>query len=262
MFCPVCKYEFRCGFTRCNTCDVDLVDALPPEEEVDHTPKTPAAEMEQPTLLWRGANGGIFSALTLALDDAHIKFNREELDARLIFSSQHTDLEVWVPAADLSAAQQVLDAVLANPVNATAAHDRYVPTASDAEAGDETDEGLPDESDEGPDDVRHESVARELYAEDATAEIWSGDNETMAEVLKSCLAEVGVNCYVHRPDSDANSESHSVAHSNASESNGGLQPARAGGPGAPLPFAVRVLPADEKRARQIVREVTDAVPPQ
>ena len=28
MFCPSCKDEFRPGFTRCATCNVDLVDSL------------------------------------------------------------------------------------------------------------------------------------------------------------------------------------------------------------------------------------------
>jgi hypothetical protein len=28
MFCPVCKDEFRAGFTRCGACNVDLVDSL------------------------------------------------------------------------------------------------------------------------------------------------------------------------------------------------------------------------------------------
>ena len=31
MFCPICKAEYRQGFTRCNDCDVDLVETLPPE---------------------------------------------------------------------------------------------------------------------------------------------------------------------------------------------------------------------------------------
>ena len=28
MFCPVCKSEFRTGFTRCEGCDADLVESL------------------------------------------------------------------------------------------------------------------------------------------------------------------------------------------------------------------------------------------
>jgi len=28
MYCPLCKAEYRAGFTRCSDCDVDLVDAV------------------------------------------------------------------------------------------------------------------------------------------------------------------------------------------------------------------------------------------
>jgi hypothetical protein len=31
MFCPVCRVEYRSGFTRCADCDVDLVQELPAE---------------------------------------------------------------------------------------------------------------------------------------------------------------------------------------------------------------------------------------
>jgi hypothetical protein len=242
MFCPVCKYEFRRGFTRCNTCDVDLVETLPNEEEVDHSPPPTAAQMDHPTLLWSGANGGVFSALTAALDEAQIPYNKEELDARLVFTSQHSDLEVWVPIANLPQAKPILDAVLANPLHANDA-------AGDGETADDAGDALPDESDEGADDIRDEYVARELYPEDATAEVWSGDNERMADVLKSCLAEIGINCYVRTPDSE-NDDRASNGHTNKPAD----KPA--------APFAVCVLPEDETRAREIVREITDAAPPQ
>ena len=38
MFCPVCKVEYRSGFSRCADCDVDLVEELspsPPEKNAD-----------------------------------------------------------------------------------------------------------------------------------------------------------------------------------------------------------------------------------
>jgi hypothetical protein len=40
MFCPSCKAEYREGFTRCSSCDVELVDALP---QVETPPSTPPA---------------------------------------------------------------------------------------------------------------------------------------------------------------------------------------------------------------------------
>ena len=249
MFCPVCKYEFRRNFTHCNQCDVDLVETLRPEEEVDHAPPPTAAQMDHPTLLWSGANGGIFSALTGALDDAQIPYNKEELDARLVFTSQHGDLEVWVPAANLTQAKPLLDSILANPLNLEVARDHSV-VNDEVSRGIGDEEELPDERADGADDIRNENVARELYAEDATAEVWSGADENIAEILKSCLAEIGVACYVHRPDPE--SESDSVGAQNSADA-----------PSHDVAgvFAVRVLPGDEARAREIVQQVTTGAPP-
>ena len=223
MFCPVCKYEFRRGFTHCNDCDVDLVDALPSAADVGHKLRTPADEMAQPTLLWKGANGVTFSAITAALDTAKVPYNREDLDARLVFSSELSELEIWVPAPSLADAQIVLDEVLSATANAPLR----------AERPDATNE-IPAEDGEGADDIRHETL-KELYPEDATAEVWSGNDEMMADVLKSCLAEIGVACYVEHPDADSED--------------------------AQRVYAVRVLPDDEARAREIVRQVIDAAPP-
>ena len=247
MFCPVCKYEFRRGFTHCNDCDADLVDALPSEADVDHKLRTPADEMAQPTLLWKGATGGTFSAITAALDTARIPYNREDLDARLTFSSEYSELEIWVPATSLADAQNVLDEVLSATANAPLR----------AEPPDATNE-IPAEDDEGADDIRHETL-RELYPEDATAEVWSGhaanndasnannaassgaiNDALMADILKSCLAEIGVACYIARPVDELDADS---------------------GDGQAL-YAVRVLPEDEARAKEIVRQVVDAAPPQ
>ena len=37
MFCPECKSEFRPGFIRCEECDVELVDHLPPDADGSET---------------------------------------------------------------------------------------------------------------------------------------------------------------------------------------------------------------------------------
>src|SRR5262245_37475772 len=43
MFCPVCRDEFRPGFSRCATCDVALVEAL--DAPATPIPPAPAAEI-------------------------------------------------------------------------------------------------------------------------------------------------------------------------------------------------------------------------
>jgi hypothetical protein len=42
MYCPSCKSEFREGFTRCGSCEVDLVHEIPPEESPASAPKNVA----------------------------------------------------------------------------------------------------------------------------------------------------------------------------------------------------------------------------
>jgi hypothetical protein len=32
MYCPICRGEFRAGYTHCDECDVDLVEVLPEED--------------------------------------------------------------------------------------------------------------------------------------------------------------------------------------------------------------------------------------
>lgn len=45
MFCPVCRAEYRSGFTRCSDCDVDLVPQLP---------DAPAVDFEKLKNVWTG----------------------------------------------------------------------------------------------------------------------------------------------------------------------------------------------------------------
>ena len=219
MFCPNCRYEFRRGFTKCNECGVDLVDSLPPEEDAPGAGKAPA-EMASPTLLWRGYDSSTFNDVRMELDSAGIPYNREELDARMVCSDAYNPVEIWVPEARLPDAQRLLDEILSG-------HDS---NTLDVENEYDLGASLPAEDNEGPDDIRSENVTRELDPEDATAEIWSGSDATAAEMLKSCLAEIGISCYVDRPESEN--------------------------------LALRVLPEDEKRASSIVRQVVEGVPPE
>lgn len=220
MFCPDCRYEFRRGFTRCNECGVDLVDTLPPDDSPSAAGESNSTnQMVSPTLLWQGFSSASFTDIRMALDSAGILYNREQLDARLLYTDRYDPLEIWVPAANLPEAQKLVEDILSSNDSASAG----VQQANDAYE-------LPADDGENADDIRSENILRELDPEDATSEIWSGADATTAEMLKSCLAEIGIACYVHHPES------------------GNL--------------AVRVLPEDEKRASAIVRQVVEGVPPE
>jgi hypothetical protein len=207
MFCPNCGIEYRAGFTHCNDCDVDLVEELPTEGYGgDAEGVVPEDNVE---LLWHGAQGNVFTAITLALDDAGIRYNREKLDARLAFGGS-APLNIWVPADQIEVARKVLAETLtliSQPVATT----------------DVLDSGDEGEWADAP------AIVEDPHPEDATAQLWSGKEEGMAEFLKSCLAANGIGCCIVEPK--------------------------------PGEFAVGVLPEDQERAAAIVRQVIEGTAP-
>lgn len=205
MFCPNCGIEYRAGFTHCNDCDVDLVEQLTAEGAGE-------GSEDDVELLWHGTQGGVFNEVTLALEEAGIRYNREKLDARLTFGSGATPLNIWVPADQMDAARKVLEetlALISQPV-ATA----ELPTYDDAGSG----------WGDTP------AIVEDPHPEDATAEVWSGEEAGMAEFLKSALAGNGIGCYLDNEN--------------------------------PKRFAVRVLPEVQERAAAIVRQVMEGAAPQ
>jgi hypothetical protein len=46
VFCPKCEGEFRAGFTRCERCNVDLVDELKPKTDETLPPRAPTSVAE------------------------------------------------------------------------------------------------------------------------------------------------------------------------------------------------------------------------
>jgi hypothetical protein len=64
MFCPLCKAEYREGFTRCSDCETDLVASL----DSSASP----ARREGPSLAWRGDDPVAFGRVLAALQEARI----------------------------------------------------------------------------------------------------------------------------------------------------------------------------------------------
>lgn len=97
------------------------------------------------------------------------------------------------------------------------------PTEDLAASGFGSDSELEDEEDTPPAD----DIIEDYDPENATVEIWSGSDQDVKDMLIASLRENGIGCEV--------------------EVNGA--------------FRIRVMPSDESRAREIVREVIDASPP-
>ena len=108
MICPVCRDEYRPGFTRCATCSVDLVhDAAPPQAPATAAP-APATGSGAPAVELTIPYCGF-----LSLDEA--RQAREALRAKgvravIVITEPHGDEEYWlrVAPADVRATTAIL----------------------------------------------------------------------------------------------------------------------------------------------------------
>ena len=222
MYCPLCAAEYRPGFTVCSDCQVDLVP-----ERAQETLSDAASDSTPFALVWSGNDALTHAKICETLD-------REKIPARTLGSEDHlfnignrSVFEVYVPAD------------LANRARAAITHD---PTneAQENTGSDILEIPADDGSPEGYGDYESGRAGRQNYdPQDATVEIWSGQDADMAAMIASSLRE---NRIISRSDP------------NMTEPESASDEARA--------TKVFVFPEGEKRAREIVREIVNAVPPQ
>lgn len=215
MFCPVCKAEYRPGFTHCSDCDVDLVNSL----EALPTNAVAPEQLNEPTLLWTGTSGEAQAALCIALKTVRIPCLQKETDVGIIPGLARPVYAVLVRRRDLEGAKLVLERVA----------EHFDPDDSDADANDAP--ALPQEfadaeTDSG-DSSAPDDIPEHFRREDATEEIWSGNDREMAETVRVCLRENGIGCIVEDRDGER---------------------------------AVLVMPESESRAKEIVNEIVRGTP--
>jgi hypothetical protein len=168
-------------------------------------------------ILWRGADPAKFTALQAALRDDSIQFWNAQvydpaggfLKSRPYYLEASPGFEIRVHASDLPRANDALDWVESK----------------------ESVSGGPDEPSK-PDHDRlasNQTLPYDWDPNEATSEIWAGEDEPMAEYLASALSENGI------PNRIPNE------------------------PGNRVRLCVR--PGDVTRAREIIREVTGGMPP-
>ena len=230
MYCPLCGAEYREGFTVCSDCQVDLV-ADPPRAASAEA----AMDAASFVLVWSGNDPRQHADVCEALDHQKIAARTLRREDHFFNPTMHPDFEIYVPADLRDSARQAIH--------------QAVPTDDDSEEPSDSDQLLDSgileiPAEDGPsndeyDDDHDRGGPQNLDPQDATVEIWSGQDADLAAMIASSLRE---NDVVFRSDPDT------------TEPESGADETR--------PTRILVFPEDEKRAKEIVREIVDAVPPE
>jgi hypothetical protein len=178
MFCPICKSEYRDGFTKCSDCGVDLVTRLP--EKVPAPGETDGNATE---LLWSGDSSLTASIIGEFLEAEKIYFDDEEVEFGKLRQSGASVFKIWVQPRDHIAAKQSLNEAL-----------RYIQQQDKLEevreAAEESTAAKPEPEENEPYDL----VA--FDPEQATDPVWSGSDADVKDMVIASLREVGIGCVV------------------------------------------------------------------
>src|SRR6266436_4359567 len=169
MFCPVCKTEYRSGFTKCSDCGLDLVPELPARESVYSY-----------AVLWKGEDAIFRDALVVKLEEASIEYGDTPLhifarnNPNFIGASlgPHFGFVISVRTPDLPAARAILEQLLDVEPDELPREIHALPSESAAESVPE----LPTDWDPST----------------ATVELISGKLEERIAFLEDALHEVGI----------------------------------------------------------------------
>jgi hypothetical protein len=234
MFCPHCKAEYRPGFTHCTDCDVDLVDELLQTALELRPQSAPGDPNEDPFCsFWKGEDARVHAELCGVLDDAGIPHNTVFRRDHLFNLRNYPAYEIGVPFSLFEKAESaVKDAYgsLDDPNEEAAQSLEGLRLISEgpglAMKLPETLTPPPEENIPGPPNAGEDT---DWFPEDATARVWTGGDQEPGDFLVASLHENGIRCRVEKAGSRE---------------------------------LVYVLAEDEARAREIIKEVVEGLPPE
>jgi hypothetical protein len=211
MFCPICRAEYREGFTRCADCSVELVYEPPAAALAVVEAVEPGDPEEDPFCsFWKGDDPRVHAELCELLGEQGIPHKTIRRQDHLFNWNTKSAFEIGVPFSQF---------------------DRAEAAVKEAYGADEEDAGASYELPEftEPRDARPRWGAGNWYPEEAIVEMWAGNQAEMAELLAAALRENQI-------------------HSRIANDGG--------------THRLFVLPEDGTRAREIVRQVAEGVPPE
>lgn len=203
-YCPLCDKEYSSRYQQCTVCGVELVP-----EELRGKPLREQELKEKIVIVWRGGDPVAVSHVVSLLREAGIRHHVESTHDYFVFglAMPRPKYIVRVLQNNAEGAMELLAGITDSPFFGA--------------------EISPDFPEEGT--LRVRPVAGHWNPAAATAEIWTGDDPGLGQLLEDCLRENGI---AFRRE--------------------GLEP------GALHLFVTK---SDELRAREILREVREGTPP-
>jgi hypothetical protein len=222
MICPKCKAEYRQGFTRCSDCGVDLVYAIPVE-----APRIVEAA-QKPIVVSEGTE---FKALQRWVDavwcaDACLKLRNERVAYRVTEIPKPVGFQMQ-PRQEFEIAVPVGEFERAKEIleiQVELGQEEDFPSEEEIQSVME----LPDHGDlSGNEKIKPEWDPKNWDAEDASVEVWSGSQFHVGDIIELALRENQIHARFEETERRK---------------------------------AILVMPEDEGRAREIVREIVEGAP--
>ena len=215
MICPDCKCQYIRGVTECADCGVALVDSLDSSALRDQAARDP----QDAVSVWEGTDPNESTNVHVALVEAGIAMVDQERTGNVFFPSLQPKKQIYVASADVERAKKVLGRMGIGVVPADLTDEERAALAL-------PESDLPDEDEAA--ELNPDSPA-DWHEDDPVANVWSGDDEDLADTLIACLREIG------------------IGSKKVSESGQWL---------------LVVREQHEARAKEVVREVVEASPPE
>ncbi len=255
MICPVCNAEYRPGFHRCVDCDVELVDELPAEALVAPEPAAGPGDLDEDPFcsFWSGDDPRIHAELCELLDKESIPHKTVRREDHLFRISRYAAFQIGIPFSQFEKAEAAVkeaygseaepeDAALTpyekQGVGSSRTITPWLPASRGFSWSGREQPEASSQAEPAAEQPPVESVSQESRAdgdpkawdpEGAKAEVWSGDSAELAEMLGSSMRENRIH----------------------------FRPVEIGGK-----HKLFVLPGEETRAREILREIIEGVPPE
>ncbi|GAC1636410.1 MAG: hypothetical protein NVS9B14_15170 [Candidatus Acidiferrum sp.] len=232
LYCPKCGAEYRDGYSSCSDCHVSLVSERPQAGtgRSGEAPDPGDPNRDPFCGFWRGDDPRIHAELCSVLEEAGIPHKTVYRKDHLFNLSNNHTFQVGVPASRFEEAEDAIRSAFSSDVD-----------DSDAAEFLTTPQLLPDRTNRirklpemlapsenipGP---MSSADSEDWSREDATALVWSGDDEYLGGAILASLNENDL--HVRREIEAANSR-------------------------------LFVFPVEEARAREIIQEIVEVRPPE